>query len=48
MVGLDVILRHHSLWLGTTQDRDDDGDGVPDSSDRCHNTSNPRCFKEGA
>jgi hypothetical protein len=25
---------------------DKDGDGVPNSSDRCPNTSNPRCFKE--
>jgi hypothetical protein len=35
----------------TTQDsngdsRDGDGDGVPDSSDRCTHNSNPRCFKE--
>ena len=29
----------------TTQDRD--GDGIPDSSDRCAHNSNPRCFKEG-
>jgi hypothetical protein len=27
--------------------RDSDGDGIPDSSDRCTHTSNPRCFKEG-
>jgi hypothetical protein len=26
---------------------DKDGDGVPNSSDRCPNTSHPRCFKEG-
>jgi hypothetical protein len=25
---------------------DKDGDGVPNSSDRCPNTANPRCFKE--
>ena len=31
----------------TTQDRDSDGDGIPDSSDRCTHNSNPRCFKEG-
>jgi hypothetical protein len=33
-----------SSTTGTTQDGD--GDGVPNSSDRCHNTPNPRCFKE--
>jgi hypothetical protein len=33
-----------SSMTGTTQDGD--GDGVPNSSDRCHNTPNPRCFKE--
>ena len=27
--------------------QDADGDGVPNSSDRCPNTANPRCFKEG-
>jgi hypothetical protein len=31
----------------TTQSRDGDGDGIPDSSDRCANNSNPTCFKEG-
>ena len=30
----------------TTQSRDSDGDGIPDSSDRCTHNSNPRCFKE--
>ena len=39
-----------SSMTGTTQDehRDGDGDGVPDSSDRCLNNLNPRCFKEEA
>ncbi|MFL6484643.1 MAG: hypothetical protein ACJ70Z_08025 [Nitrososphaera sp.] len=27
--------------------RDSDGDGIPDSSDRCTHNSNPKCFKEG-
>ncbi len=27
--------------------KDDDGDGVPYSSDKCTHNSNPRCFKEG-
>ena len=27
--------------------KDDDGDGVPYSSDKCTYNSNPRCFKEG-
>ena len=38
-----------SMTTGTTtaQDRDSDGDGIPDSSDRCAHNSNPRCFKEG-
>jgi hypothetical protein len=31
----------------TTLDRDSDGDGIPDSSDRCTHNSNTRCFKEG-
>jgi hypothetical protein len=37
----------------TTQDRDgsnsrdSDGDGIPDSSDKCAHNSNPKCFKEG-
>ena len=30
----------------TTQDTDSDGDGIPDSSDKCTHNSNPRCFKE--
>jgi hypothetical protein len=28
------------------REKDGDSDGVPDSSDRCLNTSHPRCFKE--
>jgi hypothetical protein len=28
------------------ESRDGDGDGIPDSSDRCTHNSNPRCFKE--
>jgi hypothetical protein len=32
----------------TAQDRDSDGDGIPDSSDKCTHNSNPRCFKEDA
>ena len=32
----------------TTTTKDSDGDGKPDSSDRCPHNSNPRCFKEGA
>ena len=31
----------------TTQSRDSDRDGIPDSSDNCTHNSNPRCFKEG-
>ena len=31
----------------TTTTQDIDGDGIPDSSDRCTHNSNPRCFKEG-
>ena len=31
----------------TTTQNDSDGDGIPDSSDRCTHNSNPRCFKEG-
>jgi hypothetical protein len=36
-----------SSLTGSSQDRDGDGDGIPDSSDRCTHNSNPRCFKEG-
>jgi hypothetical protein len=32
---------------GTTTTQDSDGDGLPDSTDRCTHNSNPRCFKEG-
>jgi len=31
----------------TATAQDSDGDGIPDSSDRCTHNSNPRCFKEG-
>jgi hypothetical protein len=31
----------------TTTTQDSDGDGIPDSSDKCIHNSNPRCFKEG-
>jgi hypothetical protein len=34
-----------SSMTGPTQDSD--GDGMPDSSDRCASNSNQRCFKEG-
>ena len=34
-----------SSMTGTTT-QDNDGDGIPDSSDRCTHNSNPRCFKE--
>ncbi|MFL6484768.1 MAG: hypothetical protein ACJ70Z_08665 [Nitrososphaera sp.] len=36
----------HSSMTGTTTTQDSDGDGIPDSSDRCAHNSNPRCFKE--
>jgi hypothetical protein len=36
-----------SSMTGSSQDRDSDGDGIPDSSDRCPNNSHHRCFKEG-
>jgi hypothetical protein len=35
-----------STAAGSSQDRDCDGDGIPDSTDRCLHNSNPRCFKE--
>jgi hypothetical protein len=35
-----------SSMTGTTSTQDSDGDGIPDSSDRCANNSNTRCFKE--
>jgi hypothetical protein len=31
---------------GTTTTQDSDGDGIPDSSDRCASNSNQRCYKE--
>ncbi|MFL6485595.1 MAG: hypothetical protein ACJ71D_02625 [Nitrososphaera sp.] len=34
-----------SMTTGTAQDSD--GDGIPDSSDRCAHNSNTKCFKEG-
>jgi hypothetical protein len=34
-----------SMAAGSSQDGD--GDGIPDSSDKCTHNSNPRCFKEG-
>jgi hypothetical protein len=33
---------------GADSNRDSDGDGKPDSSDRCPNNSHHRCFKEAA
>ena len=39
-----------SMTGNTTQDRDSkdgDGDGIPDSSDKCPHNSHHRCFKEG-
>ena len=35
-----------SSATGTTTAQDSDGDGIPDSSDKCANNSNHRCFKE--
>jgi hypothetical protein len=32
---------------GAATQQDSDGDGIPDSSDKCTHNSNPRCFKEG-
>jgi hypothetical protein len=36
-----------SSMTGTTSTQDSDGDGIPDSSDKCTHNSNPRCYKEG-
>ena len=36
-----------SSMAANSQDGDSDGDGIPDSSDRCTHNSNTRCFKEG-
>jgi hypothetical protein len=37
-----------SSMTGTnTTAQNSDGDGIPDSSDRCTHNSNLRCFKEG-
>src|SRR5215212_6481851 len=33
-----------STMAGTSQDGD--SDGIPDSSDKCTHSSNPRCFKD--
>ena len=33
-----------SMAAGSSQDGD--GDGIPDSSDKCTHNSNPKCFKE--
>ena len=45
----DTTVQPSSPVTGTaiTEDRDSDGDGIPDSSDNCTHNSNPRCFKEG-
>jgi hypothetical protein len=36
----------HSMTV-SSQSRDSDRDGIPDSSDRCPNNSHHRCFKQG-
>jgi hypothetical protein len=36
-----------SMTAGTTT-QDSDGDGIPDSSDKCANNSNARCYREAA
>ena len=43
-----LLLRVVSSMTGTTKmvDSDGDGDGIPDSSDKCADNSNPRCYKE--
>lgn len=38
----------YSSVTGAIITQDSDGDGIPDSSDRCTHNSNPRCFKEDA
>jgi hypothetical protein len=38
------ITTTQSMAAGRSQDSD--GDGIPDSSDRCTHNSNPKCFKE--
>ncbi|HEY1247459.1 MAG TPA: hypothetical protein VGE97_00595 [Nitrososphaera sp.] len=35
-----------SSMIGTTSTQDRDGDGIPDSGDRCDHNSNQRCYKE--
>jgi len=35
-----------SSMTGTTTKQDSEGDGIPDSSDRCASNSNQRCYEE--
>jgi hypothetical protein len=46
-VGCNPSPPQSSMAAGSSQDRDSDGDGIPDSSDNCPNHSHHRCFKEG-
>jgi hypothetical protein len=41
--GGDTTTQSSSSMTGTTT-QDGDGDGIPDSSDRCANNSNSRCY----
>ena len=36
----------NTAMTGTTTTQDSDGDGIPDSSDKCTHNSNPKCFME--
>ncbi|MFL6485133.1 MAG: hypothetical protein ACJ71D_00255 [Nitrososphaera sp.] len=45
--GGDTAAQQSSPSMTGTTTQDSDGDGIPDSSDRCTHNSNPRCFKEG-